>query len=135
MPAGAVLATGYSRECDPHDHAEEGALATVAGQPAARCDQSIPRWNPACAACPAPGRAVKLIVAAGITRVVLALAGAARFRARWRVRLAGGSWRAGDRGPGTRADARAVKAAPAAGYGGPATGTKRAAPARPVPPG
>lgn len=27
---GAVLATGYSRETDPHDHAEEAALAKLA---------------------------------------------------------------------------------------------------------
>ncbi len=33
---GSVLATGYSRESDPHDHAEEAALAKLHGKTQAR---------------------------------------------------------------------------------------------------
>jgi pyrimidine deaminase RibD-like protein len=32
-PGGSVMATGYSRELDPHDHAEEVALAKAGGLP------------------------------------------------------------------------------------------------------
>jgi diaminohydroxyphosphoribosylaminopyrimidine deaminase/5-amino-6-(5-phosphoribosylamino)uracil reductase len=68
---GAVLATGFSRECDPHDHAEEAAMAKVAGslRPGAiiysslePCLRRLSRSRSCC----------ELIVAAGITRVVLA---------------------------------------------------------------
>jgi diaminohydroxyphosphoribosylaminopyrimidine deaminase / 5-amino-6-(5-phosphoribosylamino)uracil reductase len=68
---GAVLATGYSRESDPHDHAEEAALAKVAGQPRPGatiysslepCLRRLSRSRSCC----------ELIAAAGITRVVLA---------------------------------------------------------------
>ena len=38
---GAVLATGFSRESDPHDHAEEAALAKAAGAAAARRDHLL----------------------------------------------------------------------------------------------
>jgi diaminohydroxyphosphoribosylaminopyrimidine deaminase/5-amino-6-(5-phosphoribosylamino)uracil reductase len=68
---GMVLATGFSRETDPHDHAEEAALAKVAGQPLAGatiysslepCRSRLSRLRSCC----------ELITAAGITRVVLA---------------------------------------------------------------
>jgi diaminohydroxyphosphoribosylaminopyrimidine deaminase / 5-amino-6-(5-phosphoribosylamino)uracil reductase len=68
---GAVLATGYSRESEPHDHAEEAALAKLAGQPRPGatiysslepCLHRLSRPRPCC----------ELITAAGITRVVLA---------------------------------------------------------------
>jgi diaminohydroxyphosphoribosylaminopyrimidine deaminase/5-amino-6-(5-phosphoribosylamino)uracil reductase len=68
---GAVLATGYSRESDSHDHAEEAALAKLAGQPLPEatiysslepCLRRLSRPRSCCA----------LITAAGIRRVVLA---------------------------------------------------------------
>jgi pyrimidine deaminase RibD-like protein len=68
---GAVLATGFSRECGPHDHAEEAALAKMAGRPRSGaiiysslepCLRRLSRSRSCC----------DLIVAAGITRVVLA---------------------------------------------------------------
>ena len=68
---GAVLATGYSRESDPHDHAEEAALAKVAGQsrPGATIYSSL---EPCLRRLSRPRSCCELIVAAGITRVVLA---------------------------------------------------------------
>jgi diaminohydroxyphosphoribosylaminopyrimidine deaminase/5-amino-6-(5-phosphoribosylamino)uracil reductase len=70
---GTVLATGYSREHDPHDHAEEVALARV--------DPADPRLAPATlysslepcrfrASRPQP--CAELILAAGVRRVVIA---------------------------------------------------------------
>jgi diaminohydroxyphosphoribosylaminopyrimidine deaminase / 5-amino-6-(5-phosphoribosylamino)uracil reductase len=69
--AGAVLVTGYSRESDPHDHAEEAALAKVAGQPppGATIYSSL---EPCLRRLSRPRSCCELIVAAGITRVVLA---------------------------------------------------------------
>ncbi len=54
---GDPMATGFSRQRDPHDHAEEGALATAAlpairGWPGRPCTA---RWNPAGSARPGPG--------------------------------------------------------------------------------
>jgi pyrimidine deaminase RibD-like protein len=70
---GSTLATGFSRERDPHDHAEEGALATLdpgdARLPGATLYSSLEpcrfrasRLRP-CA---------ELIIAAGVHRVVIA---------------------------------------------------------------
>jgi diaminohydroxyphosphoribosylaminopyrimidine deaminase / 5-amino-6-(5-phosphoribosylamino)uracil reductase len=68
---GTLLATGYSRESDPRDHAEEAALAKLAGRalPGATiysslepCLRRLSRSRSCCA----------LITAAGIQRVVLA---------------------------------------------------------------
>lgn len=68
---GAVLATGFSRESDPHDHAEEAALAKLAG--AARPGATIYSSLEPCLRRLSRSRSCcELIVAAGITRVVLA---------------------------------------------------------------
>ncbi len=70
---GSVLATGYSRETDPRDHAEEAALAKL--------DQADPRLAGAtiysslepCAARASRLRpCAELIIAAGLRRVVIA---------------------------------------------------------------
>jgi diaminohydroxyphosphoribosylaminopyrimidine deaminase / 5-amino-6-(5-phosphoribosylamino)uracil reductase len=68
---GAVLATGYSRESDPHDHAEEAALAKVSGpvRPGATIYSSL---EPCLRRLSRPRSCCELIVAAGVTRVVLA---------------------------------------------------------------
>jgi diaminohydroxyphosphoribosylaminopyrimidine deaminase / 5-amino-6-(5-phosphoribosylamino)uracil reductase len=68
---GAVLATGFSRERDPRDHAEEAALAKVAGplRPGAIIYSSL---EPCLRRLSRPRSCCELIAAAGITRVVLA---------------------------------------------------------------
>ena len=106
---GAVLATGYSRESDPHDHAEEAALAKVTVLPlsGATIYSSL---EPCLRRLSRPRSCCELIKAAGIARVVLA----------WReppifVPGGGAAWLAG-RGvtvaevPELQAEARAVNA-------------------------
>jgi diaminohydroxyphosphoribosylaminopyrimidine deaminase/5-amino-6-(5-phosphoribosylamino)uracil reductase len=73
---GAVLAAGYSRETDPHDHAEEAALAKLAPGPGpgpglagATIYSSL---EPCLRRLSRPRSCCELIVAAGITRAVLA---------------------------------------------------------------
>jgi diaminohydroxyphosphoribosylaminopyrimidine deaminase / 5-amino-6-(5-phosphoribosylamino)uracil reductase len=68
---GAVLATGFSRESDPHDHAEEAALAKVAGPPGpgATIYSSL---EPCLRRLSRPRSCCELITAARIARVVLA---------------------------------------------------------------
>jgi diaminohydroxyphosphoribosylaminopyrimidine deaminase/5-amino-6-(5-phosphoribosylamino)uracil reductase len=68
---GAVLATGYSRESDPHDHAEEAALAKLGGRalPDATIYSSL---EPCLRRLSRPRSCCELITAAGIRRVVLA---------------------------------------------------------------
>jgi len=70
---GSVLATGYSREGDPHDHAEEAALAKL--------DPADPRLagatlysslEPCRARASRPRPCAELIIEAGLRRVVIA---------------------------------------------------------------
>jgi diaminohydroxyphosphoribosylaminopyrimidine deaminase/5-amino-6-(5-phosphoribosylamino)uracil reductase len=70
---GTLLARGFSRESDPHDHAEESALAVV--------DQADPRLpaatlysslEPCRFRASRPRPCAELIIAAGIRRVVIA---------------------------------------------------------------
>jgi riboflavin biosynthesis pyrimidine reductase/pyrimidine deaminase RibD-like protein len=70
---GSVLATGYSREGDPHDHAEEAALAKL--------DPADPRLGgatlysslePCRLRASRPRPCAELIIAAGLRRVVIA---------------------------------------------------------------
>jgi diaminohydroxyphosphoribosylaminopyrimidine deaminase/5-amino-6-(5-phosphoribosylamino)uracil reductase len=70
--AGQVIATGYSRERDPADHAEEVALAKAgpAGQLAAATLYSS--LEPCLHRASRPRPCAELIVAAGIRRVVVA---------------------------------------------------------------
>jgi diaminohydroxyphosphoribosylaminopyrimidine deaminase/5-amino-6-(5-phosphoribosylamino)uracil reductase len=78
---GAVLATGYSREADPLDHAEEAALAKVAAL--AGGPGGSGRWplagatmysslEPCAARASRPRTCAELIIAAGVRRVVMA---------------------------------------------------------------
>ena len=74
---GEVLATGFSREQEDHDHAEEVALRKLQGvsSDAIRgcgTPPSTARWCPAAPARPARSPASQHIVAAGIPRVVFA---------------------------------------------------------------
>jgi diaminohydroxyphosphoribosylaminopyrimidine deaminase / 5-amino-6-(5-phosphoribosylamino)uracil reductase len=71
-PDGTVLATGYSREVDPADHAEEVALAraSVADELAGATMYSS--LEPCAARASRPVPCADLIVASGIARVVIA---------------------------------------------------------------
>ncbi|MEP7024006.1 MAG: deaminase [Actinomycetota bacterium] len=79
---GAVIATGYSRETSPADHAEEVALVKVtsAGQPPGSA-AAVPdlgtatmysSLEPCAARASRPRTCAELIIAAGIRRVVFA---------------------------------------------------------------
>jgi diaminohydroxyphosphoribosylaminopyrimidine deaminase/5-amino-6-(5-phosphoribosylamino)uracil reductase len=75
---GTVLSTGYSRELDPADHAEEIALAKI-GLPAASAE--TPRLTgatmysslePCASRASRPTPCADLIIASGVSRVVIA---------------------------------------------------------------
>jgi pyrimidine deaminase RibD-like protein len=68
---GALLATGFSRETGPADHAEEVALARLAGGvPAGATMYSS--LEPCAARASRPCPCAELIIAAGVRRVVIA---------------------------------------------------------------
>jgi diaminohydroxyphosphoribosylaminopyrimidine deaminase/5-amino-6-(5-phosphoribosylamino)uracil reductase len=79
---GAVMATGYSREADPFDHAEEAALAKVAalasapgasgGRPWLASATMYSSLEPCAMRASRPRTCAELIIAAGIGRVVIA---------------------------------------------------------------
>ncbi len=70
---GPILATGFSRQHDPHDHAEETALATVRPAdprlPSATLYSSL---EPCRFRASRPVPCAELIIAAGLRRVVIA---------------------------------------------------------------
>jgi pyrimidine deaminase RibD-like protein len=70
---GSVLAEGWSRPQDPHDHAEEAAIVALGPQwrapPGATLYSSM---EPCSARASRPRSCTELILAAGITRVVFA---------------------------------------------------------------
>jgi len=75
---GSVLSAGYSRELDPADHAEEGALAKI-GLPGATPDRAqlagatmYSSLEPCAARASRPIPCADLIIASGIGRVVIA---------------------------------------------------------------
>lgn len=68
-----ILAEGWSRQHDPHDHAEEAALAALgAGWRAARGTTVYSSLEPCSARASRPRTCTELILAAGIGRVVFA---------------------------------------------------------------
>jgi len=70
---GDVMATGYSRETDPHDHAEEIALTKVsAGDPRLTSATIYTSLEPCSKRASRPRTCTDLILAAGIPRVGLA---------------------------------------------------------------
>ncbi|TCC55111.1 dCMP deaminase [Kribbella pittospori] len=70
---GEVLATGYSRETDTHDHAEEVALTKVADDDPRLSTATIyTSLEPCSKRASRPRTCTELILAAGIRRVVLA---------------------------------------------------------------
>ena len=70
--AGDVIATGYSRELDPKDHAEEIALARAADDPRLARSTLYSSLEPCLSRASRPRSCAELIVAAGIPRVVIA---------------------------------------------------------------
>jgi diaminohydroxyphosphoribosylaminopyrimidine deaminase / 5-amino-6-(5-phosphoribosylamino)uracil reductase len=69
---GEVIATGYSRELDPKDHAEEVALARAADDPRLARATLYSSLEPCLSRASRPRSCAELIVAAGIPRVVIA---------------------------------------------------------------
>ncbi len=70
---GEVLARGWSRRRDPHDHAEESALADLgAGWRAAPGTTVYSSLEPCSARASRPLTCTELILAAGVDRVVFA---------------------------------------------------------------
>jgi diaminohydroxyphosphoribosylaminopyrimidine deaminase/5-amino-6-(5-phosphoribosylamino)uracil reductase len=69
---GTVLATGYTGEGDPHNHAEEVALAKLAGFDLARTTLYT-SLEPCTARSSRPVSCAGLILGAGVGRVVFAL--------------------------------------------------------------
>jgi diaminohydroxyphosphoribosylaminopyrimidine deaminase/5-amino-6-(5-phosphoribosylamino)uracil reductase len=70
--AGDVIATGYSRELDPKDHAEEVALARAADDPRLARATLYSSLEPCLSRASRSRSCTELIVAAGIGRVVIA---------------------------------------------------------------
>jgi diaminohydroxyphosphoribosylaminopyrimidine deaminase/5-amino-6-(5-phosphoribosylamino)uracil reductase len=70
--AGDVIATGYSRELDPKDHAEEVALARAADDPRLARSTLYSSLEPCLSRASRPRSCAELIEAAGIPRVVIA---------------------------------------------------------------
>jgi len=69
---GKVIATGYSRERDPKDHAEEVALAQAAGDPLLTGATLYSSLEPCLARASRPRSCAELIIEAGVPRVVIA---------------------------------------------------------------
>jgi diaminohydroxyphosphoribosylaminopyrimidine deaminase / 5-amino-6-(5-phosphoribosylamino)uracil reductase len=70
---GDIIATGFSRQHDPHDHAEEEALATVdPGDPRLSGATVYSSLEPCRYRASRPRPCAELIVAAGLRRVVIA---------------------------------------------------------------
>jgi diaminohydroxyphosphoribosylaminopyrimidine deaminase/5-amino-6-(5-phosphoribosylamino)uracil reductase len=110
--SGAVISTGFSRQRDPKDHAEEGALARAAGTaPASLAGATIySSLEPCRSRASRPRPCAELIVAAGIRRVVVAWLEPPLF-----VPGGGAAWLRGQgvtvvEVPEAAADARAVNA-------------------------
>ncbi|MEU8265661.1 deaminase [Sphaerisporangium sp. NPDC049002] len=70
---GQVIATGYSREGDPHDHAEEAALAKISRDDPRLASATIySSLEPCTTRASRPRSCTELILAAGIRRAVFA---------------------------------------------------------------
>jgi diaminohydroxyphosphoribosylaminopyrimidine deaminase/5-amino-6-(5-phosphoribosylamino)uracil reductase len=70
---GTVMATGYSRERDPHDHAEEAALAAaVPSDPRLASATLYSSLEPCRFRASRPRPCAELIIEAGLRRVVIA---------------------------------------------------------------
>ncbi len=110
--AGGVVATGFSRQHDPHDHAEEGALAALQpGDPRLTGATLYSSLEPCRFRASRPRPCAELIIEAGLRRVVIAWLEPPVFA------RGGGAELLGDAGvtvveiPDLAAEARAVNAA------------------------
>jgi len=70
--AQEVISTGYSRELDPKDHAEEVALAKAGDDPRLARATLYSSLEPCLSRASRPRSCAELIVAAGVGRVVIA---------------------------------------------------------------
>ncbi|MDX6252359.1 MAG: hypothetical protein QOF10_5719 [Kribbellaceae bacterium] len=71
--AGQLISTGYSRETDPHDHAEEVAISKLRpADPRLAAATIYSSLEPCSKRASRPRTCTELIIAAGIGRVVLA---------------------------------------------------------------
>jgi diaminohydroxyphosphoribosylaminopyrimidine deaminase / 5-amino-6-(5-phosphoribosylamino)uracil reductase len=70
--AGDVISTGYSRELDPKEHAEEVALAKAGDDPRLPRATLYSSLEPCLSRASRPRSCAELIMAAGIGRVVIA---------------------------------------------------------------
>lgn len=69
---GAEIARGWSRDVDPTVHAEESVLARAAGDPRLRTATLYSSLEPCSARASRPVPCARLVVAAGVPRVVIA---------------------------------------------------------------
>jgi diaminohydroxyphosphoribosylaminopyrimidine deaminase/5-amino-6-(5-phosphoribosylamino)uracil reductase len=109
---GTVLATGYSRETSPHDHAEEAALAKLGpahpGPAGATLYSSL---EPCRFRASRPRPCADLIIEAGLRRVVIAWLEPPVFAAGGGAGLLRAAGTTVVEVPGLAAEARAVNAA------------------------
>lgn len=76
---GNEFARGYSRETGPHEHAEEVALAKVAGDPRLGAATLYSTLEPCSQRRSRPRSCTQLILETGVPRVVMAERESARF--------------------------------------------------------
>ena len=69
---GATIAEGWSGRRDPHDHAEESALADVAGDPRLAGATIYTSLEPCSSRASRPASCTRLILDAGVPRIVYA---------------------------------------------------------------
>jgi diaminohydroxyphosphoribosylaminopyrimidine deaminase/5-amino-6-(5-phosphoribosylamino)uracil reductase len=70
---GSILATGYTGESDPHEHAEEAALAKLAPGTDLSRATIYTTMEPCTSRRSRPASCTELVIAAGFARVVMAL--------------------------------------------------------------
>jgi diaminohydroxyphosphoribosylaminopyrimidine deaminase / 5-amino-6-(5-phosphoribosylamino)uracil reductase len=109
---GAVLATGYSRETSPHDHAEEAALAKLGpGAPGLGGATLYSSLEPCRFRASRPRPCAELIIEAGLRRVVIAWLEPPLLAAGGGAAMLRGAGVTVIEIPGLAAEARAVNAA------------------------
>jgi len=109
---GGTIATGFSRQRDPHDHAEEGALATLSrGDPRLPGATLYSSLEPCRFRASRPRPCAELIIAAGLRRVVIAWLEPPVFAQGGGAELLRSSGVTVVEVPGLAAEARAVNAA------------------------
>jgi diaminohydroxyphosphoribosylaminopyrimidine deaminase / 5-amino-6-(5-phosphoribosylamino)uracil reductase len=109
---GSVLATGYSREVNPYDHAEEAALAKLGlADPRLGGATLYSSLEPCAARASRPHPCAELIIEAGLRRVVIAWLEPPLFAAGGGAGVLRGAGVTVVEIPGLATEARAVNAA------------------------